>query len=586
MISIIYFLAVTFLLGAFLSKRIHLINMGYGLALFTIIATIFKAPVYWWLFLILGICLFLIQVVRKKVDFKIQKPQIWIILVLLLTGAFFLAYHQGAFSYPWLEDGDPWHHAMGAFYVAEEHTYSIPYYPETYARRVYLEPYPPSYDILMATLYQLNGDMYWTFKFFNVLLISLGLIFAFYMMKRLFKSEKYAFLVTVGLAMIPCFMSHFIWAQTLAVILMFPAIYALHKREYLAATLCMAAIIITQPSTAFIFGAFFFLPYLFIRRKAMILVSGAAAGLFSLGYYIPTIMKFGWQDFTKGMGWVSGFSTTLLESGSFGVKYGLMDFIIPSTRTMIDQPIGVGIFLILSFFVSLFFLFDFYKRNKYLPKVFKLSLLWFILTFLGTIGNYFPINFVPHRFWVFFAIPFVMLAVYSIHKFTDILPKLKWPIIIVFILMTFWTSGYIKYQTQNLKWGPGSSFGPEHPDPQVNMMLYQEEINGYLALNQNVPKGSSIMELCWDEEKIITYGYYAPPLDEEIMRFRNNLTEHSAQDIYNLAKKKNMEYVLLTGTCLRNADMDMLNKLLEDITSSKLFGPVYNTQSFFLLRVI
>ena len=38
----------------------------------------------------------------------------------------------------------------------------------------YMNPYPPAYDILFGILHQTNDSVYWTLKFFNALIISLG----------------------------------------------------------------------------------------------------------------------------------------------------------------------------------------------------------------------------------------------------------------------------------------------------------------------------------------------------------------------------------------------------------------------------
>ena len=41
-----------------------------------------------------------------------------ILLVLLIFAVFFAVYHKGAFTYPYLEDDDPWFHAEVTKYIA------------------------------------------------------------------------------------------------------------------------------------------------------------------------------------------------------------------------------------------------------------------------------------------------------------------------------------------------------------------------------------------------------------------------------------------------------------------------------------
>lgn len=582
-ISILYFIIVMFLLGTALSKKIHLMNFAYGFSIFAILALVFRLPVYWWLYLIFAVCLFLIQLVWSKFKLKIKTPSVWIILVLLITGGFFFVYHKGAFSYPWFEDGDPWHHAMGAYYVAESHTWTLP--DKIYSKKTYLEPYPPTYDTIMALLYQLNGDMLWTYKFINVLLISFGLIFAFYFAEELFQSKKYAFMVTAGLALVPAFMSHFVWAQTLAVILIFPALYAMHRREYFIGGICIAGMLLTQPSTPVIFALCFFIPFLFIYRKAGILLSGIIGFVISLGYWIPTFVRFGLTGTFIGLGWVPGFMTTEVGSGSFGVKYGVFDFLFPKGISMIDQQVGIGIFICILVLFSFFFLMDFYKRKHFIPKVFKFAIICFILTLIGTLGTYFPINFIQHRFWVFLAVPTIMLAIYPISILCKILKKFQYPIIILSIILMIWTSGIPKYEMQTRQWPPGDSFGPMSSNQEFNQEQFQEELKGYLNMHEFIPKESAIFDICWDEEKIKVFGFNAPSLDKEVLDFRLGFMNHTPDEIYEFSKKKGFDYILITSVCLRIYSIEQMNIFLNGLQQSDKFKHTFNTQAFFLYRV-
>ena len=152
---------------------------------------------------------------------QLTKSNLFLFGLLLIFAFSLFMYTTGAFSYPYLEDEDPWGHAVGAKYVALEKTaYDPVFVHQTKIDEVlsYLDPYPPAYDALMGILHQTSPDLPWTLKFFNALIISLGLIF-FYLFAQLFMGNKpKALLATFFLAAVPAYFSHFIWAHALVVV--------------------------------------------------------------------------------------------------------------------------------------------------------------------------------------------------------------------------------------------------------------------------------------------------------------------------------------------------------------------------------
>ncbi len=246
-----------------IEKAIFLIGLGLvAFVLVSIPLSIFHNLV-WYNFLIIAMLLPIYHLCKKRYKEEIlllRIPKEYII-VGLVTVLLFCVYLAGAFSYSYLEDADPWEHSKAAKYVSIYHTY----YQPDHLPFHYLEPYPPFYSTFMGVLHQLHFEsIQWTLKFFNVLLIAFSLPFAYIWLRKFTKSEKVAVMSTFLLASLPSFMSHFIWAQTLSLLLWFPALYSIeklkeekNKRWLTAASLVIATILITQPSTAFIFGIFF-----------------------------------------------------------------------------------------------------------------------------------------------------------------------------------------------------------------------------------------------------------------------------------------------------------------------------------------
>jgi len=107
-------------------------RIGIGLAIIPalgLLLNVLKIPIDWKIFLGLSIISILSYSYNKfrktnKFEFNINKVNINLssLLMLILFFITFYMYGTGAFSYPYLEDDDPWSHAMGVSYVSIEKT--------------------------------------------------------------------------------------------------------------------------------------------------------------------------------------------------------------------------------------------------------------------------------------------------------------------------------------------------------------------------------------------------------------------------------------------------------------------------------
>src|SRR3989338_5458510 len=217
----------------FLERNLIRIGLGLGtLPILGIFLSLIHVPLDWRVFLILSLILPSFYFLKnfnkfKNLKLKITKSDIYIILVLLLFLATFYMYHKGAFAYPYLEDDDPWSHAVGIKYISIQKTV---FGPINEIKRIqFVNTYPPGYDILLGILHQTSPSIIWTMKFFNALIISLSIIFFYFFVRKLSGSKKKALFSTFALAMIPSFLSHFIWAIALTVPLYFVAFYCIER---------------------------------------------------------------------------------------------------------------------------------------------------------------------------------------------------------------------------------------------------------------------------------------------------------------------------------------------------------------------
>lgn len=136
----------------------------------------------------------------------------------------------GAFNYDYFEDGDPWGYAVVVDYIAENRTFSVPYYSVQYS-----EPYTQGYQIVMGVLSQTNDSVYWTMKFFSTLIYSFGVLFIYYFSRRFSGSEEIALLAGLFLFAVPAWVSHFIFSlhynMTLFIVLLYVLAQLMHARQ-------------------------------------------------------------------------------------------------------------------------------------------------------------------------------------------------------------------------------------------------------------------------------------------------------------------------------------------------------------------
>jgi len=451
--SIVFFAVVIYVLGLSsvlvvtgrprMSIETHVLSTGVGLAAFAGLSVLLNTaglPLAWWVFLVSALVLLGLGVLRSLLRAKPARGQptgepFWTrdSVALLVAAALALAsglvFLHGALATPWLEDDDSWVHATSAKYITVNHTYSIS--PEARAGVLsYLEPYPCGYPVLMGVLHQLNDSIFTTLKVFNILIISLGIIY-FYLMAREWTARPAVALWATGvLWVMPCFMSRFIWAQSMSLVLFFPAFYALERTRREPAWAVVAAITIggmflAQPSAAAIFGLMALLYWVvnlvfalvgkregFPRRTLIEQVCAGVGGLVLAAlFYGPAYLKFGHKGFLSGMRLDPTAALSLKVSGtSTGQAYGIWDFLWSDAfRNKINQPTGLGplLFLILVAGVTLLAARPGrLKENRWGVT----ALLWLVLTVLGLEGDVLRVSLFPHRFWAFFSIPAAMIA--------------------------------------------------------------------------------------------------------------------------------------------------------------------------------
>lgn len=380
----------------------NLMRLGIGLSAFIVLGIALNAlrvPLDYRVFLLFSIAVPAFAFLRggyKDIRHSIRLPSLRLkasdVTAILMLSIFFLAffmYVSGAFSYPYLEDDDPWSHARGIKYVAVEKTG----FANPYLNSQYIDPYPPSYDILFGILHQVSGSIYWTMKFFNAMIISLSIIFFYFFAKEFTGNRNKALFATFVLASLPSFMSHFIWAPALAMVVFFPTMYALEmikhdKKWWLVSGVCFASILLAHPTHAAKLTGLIVI-YISIRalfdfladRKSWLqhniqhLKAFALGGLLSLlwwGFKLKVFtstatvgFKGGAEAATQAIQKSSNILVKLLtlitrmlnpESGTATRVYTLRDFVVAQSSGLINNPVGFGVVVsllaVLGFFAA------------------------------------------------------------------------------------------------------------------------------------------------------------------------------------------------------------------------------------------
>lgn len=608
----------------------NLVYIAIGLAVFPILAIILNflhIPLDWKIFLALSLIIPLYNLKNYKqfqpsFKLKIKKSHITLFLVFIIFFTSLFMYTKGAFSYPYLENDDPWGHAIGVKYVALEKNAFDPDVSKP-GRDIdpvlsYIDPYPPAYDILLGILHQTSEDLTWTLKFFNALIISLGLLF-FYLFAKLFtKSRNKALFATFILAAIPSYLSHFIWAHSLVITILFPALYAFisiqtDKKWMYPAALSVASIWVTQnisqpiklTTLLVIFIIVGSITYKkFFKYETIALVSGGILSLFWWGVILtkyPINVFLGYYEGSKatvtGAAASSIFSKLLAvikaitnPSGTASRAYTFSDFFIAQKTNMINNPIGVGVFLSILTLIGIA-----YVLIKYRGEIVKqenawicITLFWLIFTFWGVNGYTFPISIAKAAFrvWMIMAIPLALIATegfYFLMKLTKKIPLLKIGIFLFIVAGILLTSGYQKFHhNTNPGWPTTGSFQGQEP------FEYAKWFN-------TIPKNSKVFLLAPREKLTMGFGMYSCHWCQDEIDFRLDILNSDGNRLHSFLKNRGYEYLVVNGRMdmhylkqtFGNETEQKLLELYNSIATSGKFGQEYQKENMFaVLKVL
>jgi len=572
------------------------IGIGLGcLPLLGSLLNLIRVPLDWKIFLILSIIgpvFFLIK--KRKPHFKgmfaLNKSNLLIIVVLLIFFVHLFVYVSGSFVYPYLEDDDSWDHARSVRYISLKKTAFEQQGIDVYH---YIDAYPPGYDIILGVLLQTTDSVYWLLKFFNSLIVSLGLLFFYFFACQFMNSRKKALYATFVLALIPSYLSHFIWAFALAITLFFPLFYSLEmmrsdRKWGITAMVIMASILLTQPTVSVKIGIMLVLYWftkLLVENKFFIYLFFVGVGSILLAlvtWWIPMFVKYGWPEIlrhgisTNPAGRNTGNPFKII--GTADRVYEFKDFFFAQKTNMINNPIGVGVVLSVIVLLILVVVILQYKKLGEKKNVWlTITIVWLLFTFVGVIGHALPFQLIAFRFWALFAIPLSLIAAEGITFIITIGKHVKIPELFVFVILLVGlvaTSGYQRYSVNTAQWPPGIAW------------TSQEEVQGYVQLKE-LPLGSRIFTLTGSGDSWVTgFDHFVCTWCRDELEFKKTAITKTPQEIYDFIKQKDYEYFILDGVTAQNHGANETTQLLQDVLNSTMFSLVYSTEGMVLFRVV
>ncbi len=642
----VYCLGLGFTALSFVQKKPELrlerfcLAIALGLGIFPILAVLLNfvhIPLDWKIFLGLSLVWPIVVFIRKIKGNELNMPQFsFTKSELMLCGAIALMllslfmYTKGAFAYPYLEDEDPWGHAVGAKYVALEKTAYDPVLKDQ--KKIdevlsYIDPYPPAYDVLIGILHQTSPDLNWTIKFFNALIISLGVLFFYLFAKEFVGNSGKALLATLFLAMIPAYLSHFIWAHSYVVTLFFPVMYALlmikeDRKWVYVAVIIVASIWVTQnieqPIKLTTMLLLFVIVASVVRRQFMKWEFAAICGgvVLSFVWWGMMIWKYGFKgmiQYYTGEKIVSSASSSTLGSvspsflsslsskvyevwravtspgGSGSRAYSFDDFFYAKSANAINNPIGIGIVLSLLVLVGLVWVLwryrkslTFHEENLWLC----VTLFWLVYTFWGVNGQTFPFSIArgPFRIWMLLAISVTFVAMEGTYFLMNVGKKFKVPTIIVgslIILGVVMTSGVAKFEHNTMIWPTSGTFTSSAQEPWE-----------YGAWFASIPPNTNVFLYAPRDKVAMGFGANSCIWCEGVLSFRENILERTGGELHTFLKQQKYEYLVLNygmdfkytkGKYGEEKTKALLEQRYTEVFKHGLFEPVYQKENMFVV---
>jgi hypothetical protein len=337
------------------------------------------------------------------------------------------------------------------------------------------------------------------------------------------------------------------------------------------------------------------------RLEKQIIYAGIIGPILSLLWWVPMIIKH------KGISGIAGAvgvgsattntsSPTLISgitglldpaSGTASRAYTFNDFFIAKSQNMINNPIGIGIFITILLVIALVYILIKYKSLFDKENTWKLiTFMWLVFAFLGVNSITFnlPIGLVAFRFWMLLAIPVSLLASEGMWLLKNLFKKFGIPSLLIFLIIisgVYFTSVRQKYEVNTSIWGTYPYYGGGNPQ------LAIEYSNWFSTL----PKNTAVFTYSDRNHVIAGFDMYSCAWCDEVMQTTKAcILDLDEKQLNSFLKKYQYEYMLIGSSdfkyigaiCGENRTQTELPQKIQAFASSDLFEPVYQKENLFV----
>ena len=544
-----------------------------------------------------------------KLKFHLSKRHIPFLFVLLLFIATWWMYGWGAFNQPYFEDGDPWGYIYTSKYISEFNTYSAPFRFQRYA-----EPYPQGYQIFMGLMHQSNNSLWWTFKFFHPLVISLSILFFFIFVRRFTRDKLKALFATIILFSIPAWVSRFTFPLSFNVALVPLFLYSLsrideNKRWAVPSLLILASLWVSHFHTAVVatgLAVIFLANNILSQRKnsRSILLAIIGGTFLSLFFWIPALARH-WPKSISALGGAEIIIKRALPLSPIQIFFILAVFLI-SLFLFLNKRIiclsksflskkyaphwfaGVAFLTITAILLApleilkvkgsgtnLYDIGDFFFANAYNnlpPNPRGLGPIVFVLLILALVKAIKNCKrlFQKENFWLsttLFWFLFSVLSLFGKYFSIEIAPFRMWSYFAIPVsILAGWSLTLI--------FRGGASGGKRvaltilltifilltsfYPKCRLQTELWAEHYmwntnvaRSYMWLKDNLPKNSKVYPFCVKDEVMAAADMRCDYLNKDAKNYRKTFLNHSAQENYLWLKKQGFDYTAIDVSCMQ-----------------------------------
>jgi len=323
--------------------------------------------------------------------------------------------------------------------------------------------------------------------------------------------------------------------------------------------------------------------------------------LLSLSWWIPTILRkgsikvavdsFGFtQAATIEAGTTSGVISIINKifhaRGTATRLYTFNDFFVAKTQNMINNPIGVGVFLTILLIIGVVWILLNIKTIKKLENQWKLiALVWMSFTFLGIHGcTRLPVCLFSFRFWMLFALTSAIIIPEGFELVVKLFKNvkiLKYAVILIMVIGIITTSYYQKYAVNTVQWGPGGAW------------TSFDEVNGYAWLKTLPPQTKVFPYSGWDAG-VVGFNAYSCGWCPNVVEFRKDILNKSISELHDWLKANDYKYIIFDGMSIRriketygiNDSGNFINQMIISARGSTLFTIAHQTQAMIIFRVV